>query len=480
MKIREKKVRKRGIAIAAMLCAALAGCGNVSVKRAGRGDFPLQTAKENPSTAEEEELFNSMGVAVEILSEGAWLSQEEHDCFLEKYGFSGRCPFYQYQNEDAGANVELYYDPDRNVGCGFRYWENTSGPVVCGYAFNQCETLSWYDPDPFSCVSAYGTTGKEWVTDYREEYEYDEEGKLTGFCSVGKAEEDSPDDPPASLISISFLYDQNGVLKERVYSHNSGGRYPFGTFLSSQHSYYDEKTRLLYTRSYITSGSLDSYFIYENDADTPSYYFELNNQYSSWPTLYRIQQNQDNWTWVELEQEPKEGYISEEEFMTEEEWLAYQDYTEENLFYEYEYFWEGAQYGITLYCDEKKERGGGILRESSETMKMRKYAFTFQGRERYLTYPIGPWNVFSEFYTDGRHTVFLQGETITEYFAKLEEEWGEYYARFGYEEDKLMYMEEERPHGGIWRFYIYEEDAGREPGYLLEVDPGWGVTFHSF
>ena len=387
------KIKVKVIIAAAVITVILAGCGKESEKKADHKNIPLPAAEET-------ELFNSMGVAIEILSEGEWLAQETHDNFLKKYGFEECEPFYEYRYADGDPDVELYYDPDRSIGCGFKYWENASGPVVCGYAFNQCDALSWYNPDPFSCVSSVGLTGEEFVEDYQEEYEYDEEGKLTGFCSMGRAKEDDPGEPPATLVNISFLYNKDGALKEREYSHNSGGRYPFGTFLSSQHSYYDKNMRLLYTSSYTTSGSLDSYFIYEGDADTPSYYFELQNQYTSWPALYRIQQNNHNWTCYELEQEPREGYSSEEEFMTETEWLVYQGYTEENLFYEHEYS-EGNEiaYGLTLYCDENMERGGGILKVYG-SQGTRKYGYTFEGRERYLSYPVGPWNVFSHFYSD--------------------------------------------------------------------------------
>ena len=76
--------------------------------------------------------------------------------------------------------------------------------------------------------------------------------------------------------------------------------------------------------------------------------------------------------------------------------------------------------------------------------------------------------------------MFLQGETIIEYFKGLEETYGETYAEFGYEGERMMYMTEDRPHGGEWRFYIYGEESGGEPEYLLEIDPGWGITFYSF
>lgn len=484
---------KKEIFLVLMICAiSLTACAGTGENSERIPQAETDFTEENKNTEEEgevyqfqgNELFNSQGVVIEILSEGEGLSKEKHDDFLKRFGFEGSAPFYQYAYAGGDTDVELYYDESRNLGCGFKYWENAGGPVVCGYAFNQCGTLSWYYPDPFSCVSAYGTTGRKHVTEYQKEYEYDDTGKLLSFCSSGKAKEDAPDDPSAVLISISFVYDEYGTLRERLYSHNTQGRYPFGSFLASQHSYYDDNMRLLNTHSYTTSGSLDSYFIYEAGSDVPSYYFELDNQYKSWPHFYKIQQNQNNWTTVSLEQEPREGYSSEEEFMTEEEWLDCHGYTEEKLFYEYSYSYENVIYEITLYCEENMDSGGGILKKVYPSGIVQKYAFTFDGCEKYLQYPIGPFNVFSEFYTTGRDITFLQGETITEYFDGLEEAYGEAYAQFGYEADKLMYMTEERSHGCVWRFYIYKKDwegsISWEPSYLLEVAPGWGVTFHSF
>ncbi len=456
----------------------LAGCGDAVDKK--------ESVMVSEESQENQDLFNSQGVALEILAEGRELDQEMHDAFLRKFGFEGAEPFYEYVYTDGDPDVELYYDEERKVGCGFKYWANASGPVVCGYAFDHCDQLSWCEPDPFACVSAYGTTGESGVVDYQEEYEYDDEGKLTHFISTGRAWED---DPPETLIEISFAYDGEGRLKKRKYWHNTAGRYPFGSFLASQYSYYDDDQRLLYINSYTTSGYLDSYFIYEGDNEVPAYYFELNNQYTAWPALYEIQQSEytwediqagkQNWTWVILEQEPKEN-SSEEEVMTEQEWLDHHDFTEDNLFYRYEFSAEESDYELTFYCAEDKESGGGILKRNADT----KYAFTFDGSEKYLTYPVGPFTVYSE-YSDGKETTFLHGENIVEHFEEMEDESGQDFTEFGYSEDgRLLHMREDRLHGCVWRFYLYEKDGegrtNKNPDYMLELDVGWGAAFYRF
>lgn len=193
-----------------------------------------------------------------------------------------------------------------------------------------------------------------------------------------------------------------------------------------------------------------------------------------------IQQERQNWTWATLEQEPREGYSSEEEFMSEQEWLEYQGFAGKEPFYRFDFSMEYCDYELIFYCAEDRESGGGILKRKG--FDTQKWAFTFQGSEKYLTDSVTPFSVYAE-YSDGKETFFLHGETIVEHFEKRNADGGEEFARFGYSEDgRLQYMTEERPHGCVWRFYIYDgkADVASRPDYVLELDPGWGAAFYRF
>ena len=129
--------------------------------------------------------------------------------------------------------------------------------------------------------SIYGTTGKEAVTDYRENYEYDTEGRLVHFGSTGTplesplVETGSGDWNDQLIIDVLFTYDAQGKLMKKVYSHSSAWYMPFGTWLSWQVSYYDERERLAHTVAYLTHGSVEGYYIYQGESDDPAYFMEL-------------------------------------------------------------------------------------------------------------------------------------------------------------------------------------------------------------
>ena len=96
-------------------------------------------------------------------------------------------------------------------------------------------------------------------------------------------------------------------------------------------------------------------------------------------------------------------------------------FTEEDLYYEYEYAWDnGTVFRLSLYCDEYVTRGTGLIRRYWEGEYVDLEIFSFDGCEQYLDdAAVGQYSVYSDYYTDGREIHFLEGETIDDYFSSV-------------------------------------------------------------
>lgn len=70
------------------------------------------------------------------------------------------------------------------------------------------------------------------------------------------------------LLEIEFTYREDGTLRRRDYAHNMMA---LETWHSVTHSFYDTQERLLYEDCYITHGSMDYYYIYQDDKEQPTY-----------------------------------------------------------------------------------------------------------------------------------------------------------------------------------------------------------------
>lgn len=77
------------------------------------------------------------------------------------------------------------------------------------------------------------------------------------------------------IIEITDTYREDGTLAEKACSYNHRA---FGTTRMGETSVYDSSGRILYTRSYITHGYLEDYYIYEGDAVEPSYCLIVDHQ----------------------------------------------------------------------------------------------------------------------------------------------------------------------------------------------------------
>ena len=443
------------------------------------------------------ELFGSKGAYLQELADnGEAINEMDKADFLEMFGFGDSEPFYVHTEEDGYALVELYYDEEREVGCGIIDGENT-GDYSYGFAFNTCKEVSWHYPDPFSVLSIYGTNGEEAVTDYKKNYEYDSEGRLVHFQSTGMPLEsplvegdDNEDWYNQYIIDVAFTYDPQGKLTKKIYKHSPAWYMPFGTMFSWQVSHYDERERLAHTAAYVTHGSVEGYYIYQGESDEPAYFLELDHGWDV--NFYRFSRKNDNWEFGEYRRDPNADWTTYEiEPGEETAFLAEQGYSEADLFYEYEYVssWDPhLSFGLSLYCDPELNKGTGFIKVYEDGEYVAEYPnleiFTFDGYESYLHNAVDPFSVCSYYFFDGRATTFLRdGMTVDEYFRELEPDlYGLY---FDYDEDgRLMYIFTGVTHGGIHTFYIYKNNRnGYEsdrPLYMLEVDPGWGVTFYRF
>lgn len=216
----------------------------------------------------------------EQLQYGSWwtigtIEPDKRTDFLQYHGFSGSQPFYVYYNDSDGqVQLELYYDKERAAGCGIRYVTQSKDAEVmlCVFAFYETRYEDWQPPDVYSVLSPEGRDGKD-EKQYSEKWEYNEAGRLTAFRSEALLDWVDPSETkPRELINVQFVYRGDGTLQSREFSCNplcfaTSGCYSFSAF--------DEQERLVFTRTYITHGSIEEYYIYEDDGSTPAYRLSL-------------------------------------------------------------------------------------------------------------------------------------------------------------------------------------------------------------
>lgn len=195
---------------------------------------------------------------------------KDADAFLKAFGFAGEVPFYEFY-ADGELKLTLYYDEETQLGCG----DDGSG---WGFCFWGCEQVEWDGfrwGDYLEPMTVYGERPEEYMGDsaYEEIKEYDEQGKLveyrvTGAIELLEAELGSAEAMNDDVLRIVYKYHSNGAVAHRAYFHN-----PFilGTTLSPMETWFDEQGRPVYEHAYITHGSLNWYYIYEDDDKIPEY-----------------------------------------------------------------------------------------------------------------------------------------------------------------------------------------------------------------
>ena len=215
---------------------------------------------------------------------------------LAEYGFDWGDIYYVYYTPlDDTLHLQLWFDPETGKGCGFRYvWEGADGPLAVPdiYAFGfhgATVPTEWEDPytcgllgnaDAYSVLTPWGTDGSEAVSRLRSDWSYRADGNPEAFHAAGTDESGNPVD----VLDVTFSYWDDGPLLSKSYFHN---QLLFGTAYFSTQMYYASHERLAYARCYLTHGSLELFYFYDGDGDTPAYCLMLDNDGGlCFPTLF--------------------------------------------------------------------------------------------------------------------------------------------------------------------------------------------------
>lgn len=222
-----------------------------------------------------------------ICVEGRYDSEEYADKeeFLTAYGLDAQQPYYEYYNEDGQLQLELYYEEETGKGGGIRYvYSEHEVAARNGFVFDESRKENWADDieanDKFSLQSVEGSTGEEAVLNYEETYEYNENGQITLYHSLGDIDWLTDElEQDETVLRIKFEYREDGTLAYKEYWHNP---FVFSTYSTNRYSYYDTAERLMYEDAYLTHGSLDIYYLYAGDETVPTYKLELDNNLGTW------------------------------------------------------------------------------------------------------------------------------------------------------------------------------------------------------
>lgn len=194
--------------------------------------------------------------------------------FLNAYGLADAEPFYEFYADDE-LKMTLYYDEETQLGCG----DYGDGWGVCFLGLNEMEWNGYFWGDYMEPVIVYsGERPEDYMGDYHydEVTEYDDAGRLVEYRVtniedfVEEIVSDAKDSYPMwnDALIVTYEYQQNGELAYRKYVHNS---YMFGTTAGTLETWFDEKGRPVYERAYITHGSLNWFYIYEDEDEIPEY-----------------------------------------------------------------------------------------------------------------------------------------------------------------------------------------------------------------
>lgn len=229
----------------------------------------------------EEQLLLPVWVEGDPETEGRGYAKdyESRQALLEEFGFENSEPMYQYLDQYGNLQLELYMDDTKENICGIVHDYILSKGLKkmdfqYGFTLRAMSEEEWEERDKYSLktVDGYdGTESGDWIKDYEANVVRREDGRPDYFESTGRI-----DDYPerSTLISINFVYREDGTLYYRDYDHNG---LAFETFLSYLDSYYDEKERVVYEKGYITHGHVEYYYIYEDEGDKPAYCLYVDN-----------------------------------------------------------------------------------------------------------------------------------------------------------------------------------------------------------
>lgn len=206
---------------------------------------------------------------------GTWghLYFKDAESFLTAYGFNDKEPFHEFY-ADGELKLTLYYDEETELGCAIR---GEYGACFQGAIDAEWNGYLWGDyMDPVIVYS--GERPEDYMGDYHydEIKEYDDAGRLVEYRVTNIEERmeeivsNAKDYYPLwnDALKVSYEYQSNGELAYRKYIHNS---YMFGTNTDTLETWFDELGRPVYERAYITHGSLEWFYIYEDEDEIPEY-----------------------------------------------------------------------------------------------------------------------------------------------------------------------------------------------------------------
>lgn len=204
------------------------------------------------------------------------LTYADREEFLSEFGFAEEEPFYEYYDTEQDLLMEIWFDERTGQGCGLFHrchfnYEAQEIIYSYGFVFDHVKEAKWEPEDTYSTLSYYGTDAKGTnVSGYREIFAYTDDGKLSSFEARGTITDygEGGERWEDSLLSMDYYYRDDGTLFLKEYSHH---HILFGSAYEGQSSYYDGQERPVYRNCYITSGSIEYFYIYEGDGEEPAY-----------------------------------------------------------------------------------------------------------------------------------------------------------------------------------------------------------------
>ncbi len=233
------------------------------------GDYTYEEAKELEECYCVEKTFGTVEM----------LYFKDVNSFLAAYGFADMLPYHEFY-ADGELKMTLYYNADEQLGCG----DYGDGWGVCFQGVDEASWDGYFWGDYMEPVIAYSNERPE---DYMGEHtfdevkEYDDAGRLVEYRVTNIADLTAECVDIESLqdstvlwndaVIVNYSYRDDGTLAYRDYHHNT---YLFGTTASTLETWFDEQGRPVYERAYITHGSLNWYYIYEDDDEIPEFVLE--------------------------------------------------------------------------------------------------------------------------------------------------------------------------------------------------------------
>lgn len=195
---------------------------------------------------------------------------ESREEFLSEYGFADRVPIYEFYDRMDNLRLELYGNEREDLFCGILYRYFYDGKKekyfrMTGFVVDDIAEDKWVD-DTYAELTSFDDSI------YEKSIEYTADNKPSYFLLRGDDGTREKEEENVALMEIRYIYRDDGTLYDRHYRHNS---YWAGSTGSSEDSLYDERERLVYRQAYITHGTLEDYFIYPDDGDTPAYRLEF-------------------------------------------------------------------------------------------------------------------------------------------------------------------------------------------------------------